>query len=193
MMAPDTWAALRKLKIGTSYNSTLLGAGTDDAQPMLLSLPVIVNSEMPSKAGVLVDPTAIVSAVSPVLVATDPSVYFTSDSAAIRATWRTGHSVVRPNRIGVFSLAISYTVTLGTPSAGTFTLTFAGLTTAGIAFGAAASAVKAALVALDDGFDASDWTVTGNNGGPYTVVTPGGVLTGSGAGLTGGTFSVTAV
>jgi hypothetical protein len=30
-MMPDAWAALRKLKIGTSYNSTLLGAGTDDA------------------------------------------------------------------------------------------------------------------------------------------------------------------
>src|SRR6476659_2279767 len=120
MMAPDTWATLKKLKIGTSYNSTLLGAGTDDAQPMLLSLPVVVNPEMPSKAGVLIDPTAIVSAVSPVMVATDPSVYFSSDSAAIRATWRTGHSVVRPNRVGVFSLATDYTVTLGAQSSGTF-------------------------------------------------------------------------
>jgi hypothetical protein len=192
MMAPDTWAALRKLKIGTSYNSTLLGAGTDDAQPMLLSLPVIVNAEMPSKAGVLIDPTAIVSAVSDVLVATDPSTYFTYDSMGIRATWRTGHAVVRPNRIGVFSLATTYTVALGSPSAGNFTLTFGGHTTANIAFGAAASAVKSALVALDDGFDASDWDVTGSNGGPFTVTTPGGLLTGSGAGLTGGTFSVTA-
>jgi hypothetical protein len=66
------------------------------------------------------------------------------------------------------------------------------LTTAGIQYNAAASAVKTALVALDDGYDASDWTVTGSNGGPYTVTSPGGVLTGSGAGLTGGTFSVVA-
>jgi HK97 family phage major capsid protein len=193
LMAPDTWAALRKMKVGTDFNSTLLGAGTDDATPMLLSLPVIVNAGMLPKAGVLIDPTAIVSAVSQVLVATSDQTYFTSDSVGIRATWRTGHSVVRPDRIGVFSLATSYTVTLGSPSAGTFTLTFSGLTTATITYNApTAAAVKGALFALDDGFDASDWTVSGSNGGPFTIVTPGGVLTGSGAGLTGGTFSVTA-
>lgn len=192
MMAPDTWAALRKLKVGTSYNSTLLGAGTDDATPRLLSLPVVVNAEMPAKAGVLIDPTAIVSAVSEVLITTSDQTYFASDNVGIRATWRTGHSVVRPDRIGVFSLATTYTVTLGSPSAGNFTLTFGGLTTASIAYNATAAAVKSALVALDDSYDTSDWTVTGSNGGPYSITTPGGILTGSGAGLTAGTFSVTA-
>jgi hypothetical protein len=83
----------------------------------------------------------IVSAVSNVLIATSDQTYFTYDSVGIRATWRTGHSVVRPDRIGVFSLATTYTVALGSPSAGNFTLTFAGATTANIAFGAAASAV----------------------------------------------------
>ncbi len=193
LMAPDTWAGLRKLKTGSSYNSTLLGAGTEDAEKMLLGIPVRIVAEMPSKAGVLVDPTAIVSAISPVLIATSDQTYFTSDSVGIRATWRTGHSVVRPDRIGVFSLATEYTVTLGSPSSGNFTLTFGGLTTANIAYGAAASAVKSALVALDDGWTASDWAVTGSNGGPYTVTTPGGILTGSGAGLTAGTFSIAAV
>lgn len=86
----------------------------------------------------------------------------------------------------------TFTVTLGAPSAGTFTLTFGGNTTDTIAYNAAATAVKSALVALDDGYKTSDWTVTGSNGGPYTVTTPGGALTGSGAGLTGGTFSVAA-
>ncbi len=87
-----------------------------------------------------------------------------------------------------------YTVTLGAPSAGTFTLTYGGLTTATIAYGAANSAVKSALVALDDGFDTSDWTVSGSSGGPYTVTVPdvSKTLTGSGAGLTDGTFSVAA-
>lgn len=83
-----------------------------------------------------------------------------------------------------------YTVALGAPSAGDFTLSFRGNTTAPIAYNAAASAVKAALVALDDGFGTADWTVVGSAGGPYTVTTPGGALSGSGAGLTGGTFSV---
>lgn len=88
-----------------------------------------------------------------------------------------------------------YTVTLGSPSAGTFTLTYGGLTTATIAYDAANSAVKTALVNLDDGYSTSDWTVTGSSGGPYTVTVPtiAKSLTGSGAGLTDGTFSVAAV
>jgi hypothetical protein len=89
-----------------------------------------------------------------------------------------------------------FTVTLGTQSSGTFTLTYGGLTTATIAFGAAASAVKSALVLLDDGFDASDWTVAGSTGGPYTVTVPviGTTLSGSGASLgTPGTFVIAPV
>jgi hypothetical protein len=88
-----------------------------------------------------------------------------------------------------------YTVTLGAPSAGTFTLTYGANTTATIVYNAAASVVKTALVALDDGFTASDWTVTGSAGGPYTVTLPvaGTVLTGSGASLTGGAFVIAPV
>ena len=88
----------------------------------------------------------------------------------------------------------NYLVTLGTPSAGTFTLTWGGETTAAIAYNAANSAVKAALVALDDGYGAGAWTVTGSAGGPYTITPPAaGAVTGSGAGLTGGSFSVAPV
>ena len=85
---------------------------------------------------------------------------------------------------------ISYTVTLGAATAGTFTLTVGGRTTAEIAYNATAAAVKTAIVALDDGIAAADVTVTGSNGGPYTVTVPGS-LTGSGSGLTGGSFAVT--
>ena len=38
---PLSWAALRKFKTADTYNSTLLGAGTEDAKPRLLSLPVL--------------------------------------------------------------------------------------------------------------------------------------------------------
>jgi len=88
-----------------------------------------------------------------------------------------------------------YTVSLGSPSAGNFTLTYDGHTTANIAYGAANSAVKSALVALDDGFGTSDWTVSGSSGGPYTVTVPdvSKALTGSGGGLTDGTFTITPV
>jgi hypothetical protein len=88
-----------------------------------------------------------------------------------------------------------FTVTLGTQASGTFTLTYGGLTTATIAYGASASSVKSALVALDDGYTSSDWTVTGSSGGPFTVTVPGlTALTGSGASLeTPGTFVIAPV
>lgn len=94
------------------------------------------------------------------------------------------------NKTGLVS-ATNALVTLGTPSAGTFTLTWRGKTTATIAYNAAATAVKSALVALDDGYGTSDWTVSGSSGGPYTVTPPAsGPVTGDGSGLTGGTFSI---
>ena len=172
-----------------------VGAGTDDADPRLLSIPVRVNPEMPRLTGMLIDPTAIVSAVSDLVVDTSKDTYFKSDSIAVRAVMRTGHTVVRPDRIGLFYVDghTGWVVTLGSPASGTFTLTWRGKTTAGIAYNATAAAVKSALVALDDNYTADDWAVTGATGGPYTVTAPGGgALTGSSAGLTGGTFSIAA-
>ena len=72
---------------------------------MLLSLPVIVNREIPALTGMVIDRSAVVSAVGPVSVATDMSVYFTSHSVALLALWRVGHNVVRPDRIGKFTVA----------------------------------------------------------------------------------------
>jgi hypothetical protein len=81
----------------------------------------------------------------------------------------------------------------GTPAGGTFTLTFDGLTTAPIAFNATAAAVQAALLALAS-LATGDVVVTGSAGGPYTLSFGGdfseedvATLTGSAAGLTGGT------
>ena len=74
---------------------------------MVLSLPVIVNTGMPTNTGLVLDRSAVVSAVSPVSVSTDSSVYFVSDSTALRAVWRVGHNVTRPDRIGKFSVTAS--------------------------------------------------------------------------------------
>lgn len=105
-MSPTTWAALRRLKVGgTSTNESLLGAGTTDAQPMLLSLPVVTNIAVPASTGFVVDRSAIVSAVGQVRIANSEHEYFSSDSVAVRATWRTGHKVMRPERIGKFTVA----------------------------------------------------------------------------------------
>ncbi|CAM4364745.1 hypothetical protein MB901379_04726 [Mycobacterium basiliense] len=53
MVDPRGWAALRKFKTGTEFNSSLLGAGTTDAAPMLLSLPVLVNRWVPQYSGLV--------------------------------------------------------------------------------------------------------------------------------------------
>lgn len=87
------------------------------------------------------------------------------------------------------------TITItGSPTGGTWTLTFAGETTAGIAHNASAATVLAALDDLPN-IKLGDVTVTGNAGGPYTVTFVGGPYAGvnvpelsaSGALLTGGT------
>jgi hypothetical protein len=75
----------------------------------------------------------------------------------------------------------------GTPTGGTYTLTYAGQTTAPLAYNANAAAIQAALLALSN-ISAGDLTVTGT--GPYVVVfiaDSSTLITGSGAGLTGGT------
>lgn len=88
------------------------------------------------------------------------------------------------------------TVSLGTPSAGTFTLTYKGQTTAGIAYNATGATVQTALLLLST-LPAGTVTVTGGASGPYTITMAGSLaldttaFTGSGAGLTGGTFLIT--
>jgi HK97 family phage major capsid protein len=106
VLDPLGWAQFRKLKVGGSNtNESLLGAGTTDAQQLLLSLPTLVNVAMPDYTGVVIDRAAVVSATGTVSIATSSDLYFDSDSIAIRATWRIGHAVVRPERIGKFRIS----------------------------------------------------------------------------------------
>lgn len=92
------------------------------------------------------------------------------------------------------------TVTItGTPTGGTFTLTYAGQTTAGIAYNAAAAAVLAALEALSN-IAPGDVVVGGGPGPgtPYTVtfsapIGNAALMTASGAALTGGVTPAVAV
>lgn len=85
--------------------------------------------------------------------------------------------------------AIKTVTVTGSPAGGTFTLTYGGQTTSGIAYNATASAVQTALTGLSS-VGAGKATVTGTAGGPYTVAldsTLTGALTASGTNLTGGT------
>lgn len=105
LVDPLGWGELRKLKVANAYNQNLLGAGTTDAQQLLLSLPVIVNPAVPDYTGLVIDRNAIVSAVGPVKVANSEHAAFVADSVLLRATWRFGHAVVRPDRLGTFTIA----------------------------------------------------------------------------------------
>lgn len=102
---PFGWAALRKLKVADDWNQTLTGAGTVDAAPMLLGLPVIVNRNAPPYSGLIIDKAAVVSAVGQVTVATSEHALFAHDSVMLRATWRIGQNIVRPDRVGMFTVA----------------------------------------------------------------------------------------
>lgn len=80
----------------------------------------------------------------------------------------------------------------GTPTGGTFTLTYSGQTTSAIAYNAAPATVDAALEALST-IGLNNVSVTGSAGGPWTVTfigtlaaTNAALMTGSGASLTGG-------
>lgn len=81
------------------------------------------------------------------------------------------------------------TVTLGAQSSGTFTLTYKGQTTSGIAYNATSATVATALQGLST-IGATGCTVAGSAGGPYVVTFTGAlaldttVMTGSGASLT---------
>ncbi|WP_198344346.1 hypothetical protein [Mycobacterium dioxanotrophicus] len=107
----------------------------------------------------------------------------------IRHTWVGGDAWA-----DLGSPVTQYNVGVGAASAGTFTLSYGGLTTATIAYNATSSAVKSALVALDDGYVAADWTVTGT-APTFTVTVPDAnkTLTGDGSGLTGGALTITPV
>ena len=97
--SPSAWNALRKLKVSTDSNVALLGAGTTDAERRLLGVPVLTTSAMPTGSLLVLDRTAVVSAVGTLQIATSDQRYFETDSIAVRATWRFGANLVRPERV----------------------------------------------------------------------------------------------
>lgn len=104
LLSPTAWASLRKFKTAADYNTSLLGTGATDAQKFLLDLPVLVTPAAPSGSGLVIDKTAVVSAVGNVEVSISEHAYFAADSIAVRCIWRFGANVVKPNRIGKFTV-----------------------------------------------------------------------------------------
>lgn len=114
--------------------------------------------------------------------------------AAMQSYYRSSQTLYfRTKAVGALIDNLQIATITGGPTGGTFTLTYKGQTTTGIAYNAAASAVQSALVALST-IGSGNVTVSGSNGGPYSIVFPQSgtlgqdttALTASGAGLTGG-------
>ncbi|MFD7075237.1 phage major capsid protein [Nocardioides sp. NPDC059952] len=105
VVSPTAWASLRKIKRATGSAESLLGVGADDAQRVLLDLPVLVSSAVPAGTGLIVDKAAIVSAVGDVKIARSEHAYFAADRMGLRCTFRFGAKVVHPDRVGSFTVA----------------------------------------------------------------------------------------
>lgn len=105
IVSPTAWATLSKMKTASGSNVTLLGAGIEAGSRQILGIPVVVTGKLTGSNGLVIDRSAIVSAVSPLEVAVSEHHLFDADSIAVRGIWRIGWTVVRPSRIGKFVTA----------------------------------------------------------------------------------------
>lgn len=103
--SPSAWASLSRMKVGTDFNSTLLGAGTLAATRALSGLPVVVSPSMTAGKVLVLDKTAVLVAAGEVMVAVSDQYFFSSSSLAIRATFRFGQKLMDPARAVVLTVA----------------------------------------------------------------------------------------
>lgn len=102
ILDPATWALIGKIKSATGSEIPLIGAPGSSAQAparALLGVPIITDAAMAPGTLLVVDKTAIASAVGQVRVASSEHAYFTSDSIGLLCTWRIGWNVMHPDRI----------------------------------------------------------------------------------------------
>lgn len=97
--APGAWGAVSKMKGATGSAVPLLGAGTEEADRRVLGVPVLVTSAAPADTLLVVDSTAIVSAVGQVQLARSEDAFFESDVVGVRVTLRLGWAAMKPERI----------------------------------------------------------------------------------------------
>lgn len=97
---PQDWAHLAKLKAGTGSNVPLLGADATVAPTRSVAgVPVLTSAAAPKGTALIVDRSEVVSAVGPIRLDRSTDAAFNTDSVALRAAWRVGWAVVRPERL----------------------------------------------------------------------------------------------
>src|SRR5699024_4882026 len=103
--APDTWAAIRKLKAGDASNQPLVNQDVaTETQRQVEGLPVIVNRHAEPGSLLIIDRSEIISSVSQIELATTKDAYFTDDAVEIRVAFRFGFGVIRGERIAKLTL-----------------------------------------------------------------------------------------
>jgi hypothetical protein len=70
---------------------------------MVLGQPVLKSRFITAYGGLVIDSSAVVSAIGPVSIGVSEHALFAKDSVQLRATWRIGWGVTRPDRIGKFT------------------------------------------------------------------------------------------
>jgi HK97 family phage major capsid protein len=99
LASPESWAEVSKLKKESASNESLVGAGTESAEELLLSKPVTVTPELAATDVVVLNKLRVLSAYGNVDIATSEDYYFNSDSVALRATLRFGVVVAKPGAV----------------------------------------------------------------------------------------------
>lgn len=99
LVNPLDWAELCKLPEGTGSNKSLLADVHNAATRSLAGVPVIVHSAITAGTALMLDKSEVVAAYGQLLLARSDDAFFQNDAVAIRATWRIGWNIVRPNRL----------------------------------------------------------------------------------------------
>ncbi|MEV3961124.1 phage major capsid protein [Nocardia sp. NPDC050193] len=186
VLAPDVALALAKAKQANGSNVGLFDSVEDGMK--LAGLTALVSPAVAAGEAWAVDKSQVVVVRrTGTTLARSADAAFAEDSLQLRATSRISWGYANPAGIvRLVSGPLTYTLDFGGATGGTATVSVSGLgPSATIAYNAAASAVKTAIVGIDDGITADDVTVTGS-AGVYTVTVPG-TLSVNGASLTGGT------
>lgn len=184
VMHPDTAKLLSKLKTDSSASNLSLLQFVEDGITVA-GLPVLTSTHVDADTvawGIDATQQRYVLRKGTAVEKFDS---VTNDGQWVRAISRNGFGFLNePGLVRIMLSPISYTLTVtgGADAGDTYTVKVNNVQTAALAYNANAAAIKAAIVAVDDGLTADEVTVTGT--GPFTISAPAALAKGTVAGDT---------